>query len=94
MGLRCDANETVVSHGKATYMKQEKLAKLLREGTLRWAILGPTQSCQFLPNMKVEPIMTKVCKGLQQFWFYGFAAMIVIQCHLVKFRARYPPLAS
>lgn len=55
MGLRCDANETVVSHGKATYMKQEKLAKLLREGTLPWAILGPTQSCHFIPNMTFEP---------------------------------------
>lgn len=32
MGICLGANETVVSHGKASYVKQEKLAKMLREG--------------------------------------------------------------
>lgn len=32
MAMTLGEKETVISHGKASFMKQERLAKLLREG--------------------------------------------------------------
>lgn len=32
MGLTLPENEIVIAHGKASFLKQEKIAKILREG--------------------------------------------------------------
>ena len=41
MGVSLGQNEVVLSHGKASFMKQEKVAKLLREGWELGAGLSP-----------------------------------------------------